>query len=576
MKGRGRRTALTFSNDVRKVVVKYVLVPVLVAYFVILAIIVLFYGLSISYSAKAECHSAASRFGSVVSSYEKRLSSIVEDRSLERLIAGEIYGNAFSERVYDFINEQDIPAHFFLLDAHGSLVIGSSTILSNYLLSKPPYNTGFMYRLHNNLENPSKMLSQIGNARTSSMVLSIGQAIVREDQVIGYFVFELSPSRILEYISTGEVGDVVVTNSFFTTLVTSKNEFIDQYSKLRTEYRGKTGLVEIDAQKIYIASEYLSDMDSWVFILVKVGTLSKAILITGIAAGLVLVVSVFAIGGVSGRVLNEEASSIDGLISSIKQMKAKGIYAPVEPVGSKFSSLEASYGELLQDIRDLAQANRQEATMRERAEVKQLESQFNPHFIFNTLEIIRCYIKIDPVVANRMILDFSSLLRYSIDSNVQFVPLRDDVHYIECYLSMNRMSRPNDLSYSIEVLDEALDVLVPKLCIQPLVENAVKYGRSASGVSECTVRAFVEDSRLKVLVCDNGPGMDDAKLLDIANVIASDETPSRYFGLYNVHRRLKLIYGESSGLSITSGSNGTCVAISIPLAGGFAGGVLYV
>ncbi len=568
---------MTFSNDVRKVVMKYVVVPVLIAYFVILAIIVLFYGLSISYSAKAECRSAASRFERVVSAYEDRLASIVEDRSLERLISGEIYGNAFSERVYAFINEQDIPAHFFLLDAQGSLVIGSSTILSNYLLSKPPYNTGFMSRLQNNPDCPSKMLSQIGNARTSSMVLSIGQAIVRDEQVIGYFVFELSPSRILEYISTGEMGDVVVTNSFFTTLVTSKNEFIDQYSKLRAEYRGKTGLVEIESQKIYIASEYLPDMDSWVFILVKVGTLSKAILITSIAAGMVLVVSVFAIGGVSGRVLNEEASSIDGLISSIKQMKAKGIYAPVEPVGSKFSSLEASYGELLQDIRDLAQANRQEASMRERAEVKQLESQFNPHFIFNTLEIIRCYIKVDPASANRMILDFSSLLRYSIDSNVQFVPLRDDVHYIECYLSMNRMSRPNDLSYSIEVLDEAMDVLVPKLCIQPLVENAIKYGRSNNGMSTCSVRAFVEESRLNVVVCDNGSGIDDAKLLDIADVLANEETPNRYFGLYNVHRRLKLIYGERSGLSITSGSNGTCVTISIPMADDDpVGGLLYV
>ena len=568
---------MTFSDDVRKVVVKYVVAPVLVAYFVILAIIVLFYGLSISYSAKAECRSAASRFESVVSAYEDRLASIVGDRSLERLISGEIYGNAFSERVYDFINEQEIPAHFFLLDAQGSLVIGSSTILSNYLLSKPPYNTGFMYRLQNNPDSPSKMLSQIGNARTSSMVLSIGQAIVRDEQVIGYFVFELSPSRILEYISTGEVGDVVVTNSFFTTLVTSKNEFIDQYSKLRAEYRGKSGLVEIESQKIYIASEYLPDMDSWVFILVKVGTLSKAILITSIAAGVVLVVSVFAIGGVSGRVLNEEASSIDGLISSIKQMKANGIYAPVEPVGSKFSSLEASYGELLQDIRDLAQANRQEASMRERAEVKQLESQFNPHFIFNTLEIIRCYIKVDPASANRMILDFSSLLRYSIDSNVQFVPLRDDVHYIECYLSMNRMSRPNDLSYSIEVLDEAMDVLVPKLCIQPLVENAIKYGRSNNGMSTCSVRAFVEESRLNVVVCDNGPGIDDAKLLDIADVLANEETPNRYFGLYNVHRRLRLIYGERSGLSITSGSNGTCVTISIPMADDDpVGGGLYV
>lgn len=576
MDGRGRKTALTFSNDVRKVVTKYVIIPVLAAYFVIMAAIVLFYALSISYTAKDECRMASQRYEDVVSAYESRLSLIVCDETLGALIDGEIYVNAFSEAVYDFINAQDIPAHFFLLDSQGELVLGSSTILSSYLLAKPPYNTGFMYRLRSNPDQPSKMLSQIGNTRSSSMVLSIGQAVVRDGKIIGYFIFELSPSQILEYISTGEMGDVVVTNSFFTTLVTSKNEYIDQYSKLRTEYRDKTGLVGIDAQKFYIASEYLPDMDSWVFIFIKAGTLTKSILVTSLGAGAVLVASVLAIGAVSGRVLNEEASSIDGLIASIKRMKENGIYAKVDPVGSKFSSLEASYGELLQDIKDLAQANRQEATMRERAEVKQLESQFNPHFIFNTLEIIRCYIKIDPAAANRMILDFSSLLRYSIDSSVQFVPLNDDLNYIECYLSMNRMSRPNDLSYSLEVSDEALDVLVPKLCIQPLVENAIKYGRNDDGTSMCTVRSFVEDGSLSVVVGDNGRGMSKEKLDDILRVLECESTPSKYFGLYNVHRRLRLIYGQSCGLSIESGSSGTKVSFSIPVSFEVGGCGLYV
>lgn len=552
MQQRGQKTALTFSNDVRKIVRKYVIIPVLLSYFLILAIIVLFYGFSISYSAKAECRSAAQRFESIVSSYEKRLDTIVNDHSLEKLIAGQIYGNAFSERVYNFINEQDISAHFFLLDASGSLVLGSSTILSSYLLMTPPYNTGFMARLQNNPSAPSKMLSQIGNARTSSMVLSIGQAIVRDEEIIGYFVFELSPSQILEYISTGEMGDVVVTNSFFTTLVTSKNEYIDQYSKLKTQYRGKTGLVVTDAQKCFIASEFLESMDSWVFIIVKAGTLSKAILITSLASGVVLLISVCAISGVSGRVLYEETSSIDALISSIKSMKENGLYSPLVPVGSKFRSLEASYSELLQDIRDLAQSNRLEASMRERAEIKQLESQFNPHFIFNTLEIIRCYIKVDPVAANRMILDFSNLLRYSIDESAQIVPLKDDLHYVESYLSMNKMSSPNAFSYSIDVSKEALDVPVPKLCIQPLVENAIKYAKPVVSCCECRLSAYVKDGYLHVTVKDNGIGIEKTKLDDIMRVLECPETPSKYFGLYNVHRRLKLLYGESSGISITS------------------------
>ncbi len=567
MQQRGRKTALTFSNDVRRIVGKYVIIPVLLSYFLILAVIVLFYGFSISYSAKAECKSAARKFEKIVSSYEERLDTIVNDHSLEKLIAGQIYGNAFSERVYEFINAQDISAHFFLLDSNGSLILGSSTILSSYLLASPPYNTGFMARLQNNPDEPSKMLSQIGNARTSSMVLSVGQAIVRNEEIIGYFVFELSPSQILEYISTGEMGDIVVTNSFFTTLVSSKNEYIDQYSKLKTQYRGKTGLVSIGDQKCYIASEFLESMDSLVFIIIKAGTLSKAILITSIASGVVLLISVCAISGVSGRVLYEETSSIDGLIASIKRMKENGLYSPVVPLGSKFRSLEASYSELLQDIRDLAQSNRLEASMRERAEIKQLESQFNPHFIFNTLEIIRCYIKVDPVAANRMILDFSNLLRYSIDASAQFVPLKDDLHYIESYLSMNKMSSPNTFSYSIDVSDEALEVPVPKLCIQPLVENAIKYAKPVDFCCECKLSAYVKDGHLNVTVRDNGVGIEKAKLDDIMNVLESSETPSKYFGLYNVHRRLKLLYGESAGLSIASNCHetGTCVTVVFPL-----------
>ena len=563
MKVKDGKTAITFSNDVRKLVAKYVIWPVLIGYFVVMAVIVFLYSLSVDYSAKAECKQASSKFQEVVSAYEKQILSITEEVSIKQIINGKIYANNFSERVYSFINAQQIGAHFFVLNAEGELVLGSSTILSDYLLDEPPYNAGFMYRLQNNPNTVSKMLNTVGNARTSSMVLSIGKAIVKDEEIIGYFIFELLPEEILEYISTGEVGDVVVTNSFFTTLVTSKNEYTDEYSKLKNVYRGKSGSVKIEAQKFYIASEFLTNLDCWVFVIVKVGTFTKAIWITSVVAGIILIVSVLAIGGVGTKIFKDEASSIDKLLLRIKSMKEKGLFTPLEPIESKFSSLENSYNELIEGIRDLAESNRQEASMRERAEIKQLESQFNPHFIFNTLEIIRCYIKVDPVVANKMILDFSGLLRYSIDANIQFVPLEEDLQFIECYLSMNKMCSPDGLEYSLEVADEAKEVKVPKLCIQPIVENALKYS-AINGKTKIKVSAYVKDGYLKVVVTDNGLGIDGSKLADIRKTLDQNQTPSHYFGLYNIHRRLLLIYGNRAGLELES-QKGMKVTIKLPV-----------
>lgn len=557
-------TAGSFASEVKKLVTRHVLFPVLFAYMLLSVVIVFFYGYSVSYSTKKACSQASQRFESVVASYEGELNRIVSDKALQAILLEDENPNSFSSAVYSFVNSQSIGATFFLLDADGKMALGSSTILSSYLDDPSSVNNGFIYRLRTMPDRTIESLNTIGNARANSVVFTIAKAITRGDTVIGFFVFELIPQEIIEYISTGEIGDIVVTNSYYTSLLTSKNEYIDPYSRLKSEFRVSSGIHMVNSQRFYVYSNFIDEIDCRVIVISKVGAFAKVLTVT-LGMSLVLMVAFLVIVTKrSGRIVTDEASSIDDLLARIDRMKEVGLYAPIDPMESNFSTLERSYNQLIENIRDLAESNRQEVQLRELAERRQLESQFNPHFIFNTLEIIRCYIKTDPKMANRMILDFSGLLRYSIDSSHEVCSLKDDLKYVESYLSMNKLCRPSSLDYHIE-LSEGLDcVNVPKLCIQPIVENAIKYAPKGKTLI-LSVEALKLEGQVCITITDNGSGISESMLSEIRSVMESPNPPKKHFGIYSVNRRLNLCYGQSANMNIRSDGAGTTVEIVVPL-----------
>ena len=200
------------------------------------------------------------------------------------------------------------------------------------------------------------------------------------------------------------------------------------------------------------------------------------------------------------------------------------------------------------------------------AELRELESQFNPHFLFNTLENIKFMVRLDPGAATEMIMALSALLRYSIAGDGRQVALQEDLKYLESYMKIQKYRFGSRLEFQADVDKTARQVPVPKLMFQPLLENAIKYGENAEGNLRIMFQVKRQDNTLQILVKDAGGGIEKAQLAQLNELLKSSENNSRHKGLFNVQRRLQLLYGENCGLSINCpAEGGTEIRLHLPI-----------
>ncbi len=200
------------------------------------------------------------------------------------------------------------------------------------------------------------------------------------------------------------------------------------------------------------------------------------------------------------------------------------------------------------------------------AELRELESQFNPHFLFNTLENIKFMVRLDPGAATEMIMALSALLRYSIAGDGRQVALQEDLKYLESYMKIQKYRFGSRLDFKADVDKAARQVPVPKLMFQPLLENAIKYGENAEGNLRIMFQVKRQDNTLQILVKDAGGGIEKDRLAQLNELLKSSENNSSHKGLFNVQRRLQLLYGENCGLSINCpAEGGTEIRLHLPI-----------
>jgi two-component system LytT family sensor kinase len=193
-----------------------------------------------------------------------------------------------------------------------------------------------------------------------------------------------------------------------------------------------------------------------------------------------------------------------------------------------------------------------------KARMDALSSQINPHFLFNTLNTVSSLIRFDPDAARGVVLRLSNILRRLLRKHETFVPLREELQFIDDYLDIEvaRFGRDN-LEIVKQVDDEALEAFVPSMLLQPIVENCLKHGLAPKiDGGKIQVRTANRDGRLRIEIEDNGVGISEEKL------------PHVYvegIGLSNVRERLRVLYGTDFRLEIESHTGqGTVIRIDIP------------
>lgn len=245
--------------------------------------------------------------------------------------------------------------------------------------------------------------------------------------------------------------------------------------------------------------------------------------------------------------------SVDTLVREIRIIRKEDPDHIIEiDTGDEIEEIARQVNKMVRSIQELSQRNIALAEVNNRMEMQNLQAQINPHFIYNTLDNIRYLIPTDPQRAQQLIGRFIGILRYSINNTKHNVPVKDDLKYLQDYLVIQSTRFGTNFSYEIDIDDACMEFIIPKLLLQPLLENSIKYGFQKKPRIHIRVQGWLGEDALYFTVEDNGGGVDETMLEQLRDILRSDEVNIEHNGLQNINRRIWLGYGGDSGLTIDS------------------------
>lgn len=255
-----------------------------------------------------------------------------------------------------------------------------------------------------------------------------------------------------------------------------------------------------------------------------------------------------------------------GLADAMERFEADADHFTYRPVGGtrEVQELSNSFVHMVLRIQQLMTTVREEEVNLRKTELKALQAQINPHFLYNTLDSIAWMCEQGRNTdAVKMVHALARLFRISISKGHELIPISKEIEHAESYLQIQKYRYKNQFTYEFQVDPECLDYYCNKITLQPIIENAINHG----------LDLLVEEGRITVQVCqdgedilffvqDNGVGMSEEQLRTILQHDPKDRTG---IGIKNVNDRLKIYFGKQYGLHISSELDvGTCVEIRMP------------
>lgn len=269
----------------------------------------------------------------------------------------------------------------------------------------------------------------------------------------------------------------------------------------------------------------------------------------------------------SGRLARTLDAPLGELLYAIEENRGGNLDYYIESHHfTEFDKIYTEFNELMRSTKTLMNRNEELLDNKRRIEIRHLKNQFNPHFIYNTLESIRYEINFNPSNASDMILSLGRLMQYSIENTDTLVTVKEDIKYIEDYLVLQKMRFKDRLQYTIDIEDELLEKKIPKLVIQPIIENSIKHNMEKVQTLTIYIRGTVIANNIYFVVEDSGVGLDEEHVIELRESLENKELRDVNLGLYNINRTIKLMYGEHYGLALEN-DYGLRVIVNLPVEG---------
>lgn len=342
-----------------------------------------------------------------------------------------------------------------------------------------------------------------------------------------------------------------------------KTENIDEImSSTKDHFQSEEG------DKLYTISK--SDMTGWTVVgaaytseLLKNNKQAQMMYL--LVAG-VLLLGVIAISSIISREITKPIRQLRDSMSMVEEGRFDKANVPVT-ASNEVGSLSKSFNVMTERIHTLMEQNVYEQKQKRKNELKALQAQINPHFLYNTLDSIIWMSEAgrnDEVVL--MTSALARLFRQSISNDKEQVTIAEEIEYVRSYLTIQKMRYKDKLEYSIDVSPEINHVMIIKFALQPLVENAIYHGlKYKETKGNLSIRGYVRGKKAYITIADDGVGMEEAALEHIFDE-TKKEHKSNGVGVPNVQKRLKLYYGQEYGISYISRKGvGTVATVTVPL-----------
>lgn len=237
----------------------------------------------------------------------------------------------------------------------------------------------------------------------------------------------------------------------------------------------------------------------------------------------------------------------------------KGLPLPTE-YRNEFGSLFSGYRKLTERIETLYQSLEQQYKAQREAEIKALQAMINPHFLYNTLDQLNWMaLEAGQEEISRVLELMGQMFRIGLSGGESLIPMQDELLHVECYLKIQQFKRGQGLDWEIDCPEELRQLLIPKLTLQPFVENAIVHGFHGRSHGRIVLNAVQEDRGIRIRIRDDGVGLrDDWK--------TRRRHPTGGYGIRNVTERIQVFFGPPFGVSLRNrtGGSGTEAEIYLP------------
>ena len=484
-----------------------------------------------------------------------------------------------------------------------------SKVISDEMMNKATYKTGLnsveIYDTNKNLLYSSSNINESDSFQEGSLSLNMGWIDTHTDSFqnnifsliheikgnilftdgfnmpIGYLKLNINEtllSQIYKDIRISDKGLIYIQNKEGTILSSNSkhliNTRIDQIPLLTSGEKLFVSQLDLSYNNwsihaIIPASELISSKyDLLIYNLIIIFMMTLVLIIVSMQRSRAFVRPIDSLMQVIRRVNNFE------LDARFKERSGDEI----EVLGRSFNRLLDRLQQLIEEITQSKNREQELETKKREAELNALQSQINPHFLYNTFESINwLIIQNENDKAVTMMTSLADLFRIGINRGQTIVSLQEELQHAEAYITIQKIRYQDKLNviWNIQLVPTRYKTM--KLVLQPIIENAIYHGiELMEDAGTVEIKGFIEDDRLHLQVIDNGLGIENGRLTELQELFSNwYHEPSRSIGLFNVNERIKLLFGDNYGLHISSKVNeGTIVTVVLPIVGiELAGGI---